>query len=71
MRALIKRLGELIAVLLIVSFGVFLLVSLLPGDPAVAIWGRAAPHRSTQTSAPSSAWRATSCSATASGWVML
>lgn len=39
MRKLTARLGELIAVLLIVSFGVFMLVSLLPGDPAVAILG--------------------------------
>lgn len=39
MRALIHRVAELLAVLFLVSFGVFLLVSLLPGDPAVAILG--------------------------------
>jgi peptide/nickel transport system permease protein len=39
MRALTKRFAELVAVLLLVSFGVFLLVALLPGDPAVAILG--------------------------------
>lgn len=39
MRALLNRVAELVAVLLLVSFGVFLLVSLLPGDPAVAILG--------------------------------
>jgi peptide/nickel transport system permease protein len=39
MRALTNRVAELVAVLLLVSFGVFLLVSLLPGDPAVAILG--------------------------------
>lgn len=39
MRAFVNRIAELVAVLLLVSFGVFLLVSLLPGDPAVAILG--------------------------------
>lgn len=39
MRAPLKRLSELVAVLLLVSFGVFMLVSLLPGDPAVVIMG--------------------------------
>lgn len=43
MRALFRRLIELIAVLLIVSFGVFLLVALLPGDPASAILGPGHP----------------------------
>ncbi|TFV64283.1 ABC transporter permease [Geodermatophilus sp. DF01-2] len=38
-RTLMKRAGELAAVLLIVSFGTFLLVSLLPNDPAVSILG--------------------------------
>lgn len=39
MRKLSARLAELVAVLLLVSFGVFMLVSLLPGDPAVAVLG--------------------------------
>lgn len=43
MRATLRRLGELIVVLLLVSFGVFLLVALLPGDPAVAILGPGHP----------------------------
>jgi peptide/nickel transport system permease protein len=38
-RTLLKRAGELAAVLLIVSFGTFMLVSLLPNDPAVTILG--------------------------------
>ncbi|MDP5181862.1 ABC transporter permease [Blastococcus sp. BMG 814] len=38
-RTLLKRVGELAAVLLIVSFGTFMLVSLLPNDPAVTILG--------------------------------
>ncbi|RFU20559.1 ABC transporter permease [Geodermatophilus marinus] len=38
-RTLLKRAGELAAVLLIVSFGTFMLVSLLPNDPAVVILG--------------------------------
>lgn len=39
-RTVSLRLVELIVVLLLVSFGVFLLVSLLPGDPAVAVLGQ-------------------------------
>jgi peptide/nickel transport system permease protein len=39
-RTLLKRAGELVTVLLIVSFGTFMLVSLLPSDPAVAILGQ-------------------------------
>lgn len=39
MRKLLVRLGELVAVLFLVSVGVFALVSLLPGDPAVSILG--------------------------------
>ena len=39
MRTALIRIGELVAVLMIVSFGVFMLVSLLPGDPAVSILG--------------------------------
>ncbi len=38
-RTLLKRAGELLAVLLIVSFGTYMLVSLLPNDPAVSILG--------------------------------
>ncbi|WP_300681872.1 ABC transporter permease [Nocardioides sp.] len=38
-RTIGKRVGELIAVLLIVSFGTFMLVSLMPGDPAVSVLG--------------------------------
>lgn len=38
-RNLIRRLGELLAVLLVVSFGTFLLMSLLPSDPAVVVLG--------------------------------
>lgn len=43
MRGLLRRLGQLIAVLALVSFGVFLLVALLPGDPAAAILGPGHP----------------------------
>lgn len=39
LRSVLKRLGELVIVLLIVSFGTFMLVSLMPGDPAVSILG--------------------------------
>jgi len=42
-RKVLTRLGELVAVLLIVSFGVFLMVALIPGDPAVAILGEGKP----------------------------
>ncbi|MFE6508398.1 ABC transporter permease [Nocardioides sp. NPDC057767] len=38
-RRLLLRTGELVAVLLLVSFGVFMMVALMPGDPAVAILG--------------------------------
>lgn len=38
-RTVLKRLGELVLVLMIVSFGTFMLVSLMPGDPAVKILG--------------------------------
>ena len=41
MSRVLRKLAELFAVLALVSFGVFLLVALLPGDPAVAILG---PH---------------------------
>lgn len=37
------RLGQLVIVLLIVSFGTFMLSALLPGDPAVAILGEDQP----------------------------
>src|SRR3546814_5903449 len=37
------RAGELLAVLLVVSFGVFAMVTLMPGDPAVAILGEGHP----------------------------
>ena len=43
MRELLRRLGQLVAVLALVSFGVFLLVALLPGDPAAAILGPGHP----------------------------
>lgn len=39
----LRRLGQLVAVLALVSFGVFLLVALLPGDPAAAILGPGRP----------------------------
>lgn len=39
----LRRLGQLVAVLALVSFGVFLLVALLPGDPAAAILGPGKP----------------------------
>src|SRR5690348_2965259 len=42
-RALLRRPGQLVAVLALVSFGVFLLVALLPGDPAAAILGPGHP----------------------------
>jgi len=38
-----RRLGQLVAVLALVSFGVFALVALLPGDPATAILGPGHP----------------------------
>ncbi|MDF5752860.1 ABC transporter permease [Spongiactinospora sp. TRM90649] len=38
-RKLIRRVVELAAVLLLVSFGTFSLVSLMPGDPAIAVLG--------------------------------
>ena len=43
MRELLRRLGQLVAVLALVSFGVFLLVALLPGDPTAAILGPGHP----------------------------
>jgi peptide/nickel transport system permease protein len=43
MRSALVRLVELAAVLLLVSFGVFLMVALIPGDPAVAILGDGKP----------------------------
>jgi len=42
-RGVLVRLAELAAVLLIVSFGVFLMVALIPGDPATAILGEGKP----------------------------
>lgn len=42
-RALLRRPVQLVAVLALVSFGVFLLVALLPGDPAAAILGPGHP----------------------------
>lgn len=44
MRKVLRKLAELVAVLFMVSFGVFLLVSLLPGDPAAAILGPGKPQ---------------------------
>ena len=43
MRNVLVRLAELAAVLLIVSFGVFLMVALIPGDRANAILGEGKP----------------------------
>ena len=43
MRNALVRVLELAAVLLIVSFGVFLMVALIPGDPATAILGEGKP----------------------------
>ncbi len=43
MRKPLVKLLELVAVLLLVSFGVFLMVALIPGDPAVAILGQGRP----------------------------
>ena len=43
MRNVLIRVLELAAVLLIVSFGVFLMVALIPGDPATAILGEGKP----------------------------
>lgn len=44
MHGALRRLVELVVVLLLVSFGTFMLLSLVPGDPAVAILGpEAAP----------------------------
>lgn len=42
-RKLATRIAELVAVLLVVSFGVFMLTALLPGDPAVAVLGKGHP----------------------------
>ncbi len=39
-RQIALRVGRMVAVLFVVSIGTFLLVSLIPGDPAVAILGR-------------------------------
>lgn len=44
-RALLRRPVQLVAVLALVSFGVFLLVALLPGDPAAAILGPGHPSQ--------------------------
>lgn len=43
MRQVGIKLAELVGVLLIVSFGVFMLMSLLPSDPAVAVLGKGHP----------------------------
>lgn len=43
MPKVIVRLAELVGVLFIVSFGVFMMMSLMPGDPAVAILGEGHP----------------------------
>lgn len=43
MRRVLVRLLELVTVLLLVSFGVFLMVALIPGDPAIAILGQGRP----------------------------
>jgi peptide/nickel transport system permease protein len=45
LRKVFAKLGELVAVLALVSFGVFLLVALLPGDPAAAILGPGHPKK--------------------------
>ena len=45
MRKALRKLVELVVVLLLVSFGVFLLVGLLPGDPAAAILGPGHPAK--------------------------
>lgn len=47
-RTVALRVAELIAVLLVVSFGVFMLLSLMPGDPAVAILGEGHPPEAYQ-----------------------
>lgn len=44
MAGILRRLGQLVAVLALVSFGVFLLVAALPGDPAAAILGPGRPE---------------------------
>lgn len=43
MLKVLTRVAELAAVLLLVSFGVFLMVALIPGDPATAILGSGKP----------------------------
>ena len=43
MRKFLRTILELLAVLLLVSFGTFMLVSLLPNDPAVIILGEGHP----------------------------
>ncbi|KQY50974.1 MULTISPECIES: ABC transporter permease [unclassified Nocardioides] len=45
MRRIALRAGELLAVLFVVSFGVFAMVTLMPGDPAVAILGEGHPKQ--------------------------
>ena len=47
----------MIGVLVVVSIGTFFMVSLIPGDPAVAILGRGRDTRTaSSSSATSSAW---------------
>ncbi|MDT0203127.1 ABC transporter permease [Nocardioides sp. AE5] len=43
MRRFLLRGGELLAVLFVVSFGVFAMITLMPGDPAVSILGEGHP----------------------------
>jgi len=51
-----KRLLLTLPTLLLVSVGVFFLIRLIPGDPALYCWAKApTPHRS-QAYAPTWAW---------------
>lgn len=43
MRKILMRVGELVGVMLVVSFGVFSMITLMPGDPAVTILGEGRP----------------------------
>lgn len=48
-QSMLKRIGELVIVLFIVSVGTFALVSLLPSDPAVTILGEGHPPEDYET----------------------
>ena len=55
MRVALRRLIQLVVVLVCVSFFSFSLISLVPGDPVVAIVGFASPAQFAQVTAPARA----------------